>query len=164
MRHSSLRILLIMLSLCLIPPSFGATKARKRAKSTPVVAKPATKPPNAAKALRKRKTPKYKKTSGTALLPGASHISNGPWLEPTFADSTVGDVIDGEDLTVRRAAVAALGPYNGSVVVADPSTGRVLTIVNQKTAFRPGYQPCSTIKIVAAMAGLSEGVIDRDTN
>jgi cell division protein FtsI/penicillin-binding protein 2 len=72
--------------------------------------------------------------------------------------------VDGEDLTVRRAAVEALGPYNGTVVVADPQTGRVLTIVNQKTAFRGGYQPCSTVKVYAALAGLNEGIIDRDTN
>jgi cell division protein FtsI/penicillin-binding protein 2 len=91
-------------------------------------------------------------------------VASGPWLVPTYADSTLGDRVDGEDLTVRRAAVEALGPYNGTVVVADPLTGRILTIVNQKTAFKSGFQPCSTIKIVAAMAGLSEGVIDRNTS
>ena len=91
-------------------------------------------------------------------------MTGGPWLEPTFADSTVGDNVDGEDLTVRRAAVDALGPYNGTVVVADPQTGRVLTIVNQKLAFRSGFQPCSTVKIYAALAGLNERVIERDTN
>ena len=94
----------------------------------------------------------------------ARYVSGGPWLEPTFADSTVGDNVEGEDLTVRRAAVDALGPYNGTVVVADPQTGRVLTIVNQKTAFRGGFQPCSTVKIYAAMAGLNEGIIARDTS
>ena len=43
-----------------------------------------------------------------------------PWTTPTYADSAVGDNIDGEDLVVRKAAVDALGPYNGTVVVADP--------------------------------------------
>jgi penicillin-binding protein 2 len=86
-----------------------------------------------------------------------------PWTTPTFADSTAGDMVDGEDLTVRRAAVQALGPYNGSVVVVDPQTGRLLTIVNQKLAFKSGFEPCSTIKLVAALAGLSEGVIDQST-
>lgn len=43
-----------------------------------------------------------------------------PWTEPTYADSTVGDNIEGEDLVVRKAAVDALGPYNGTVVVSDP--------------------------------------------
>ena len=88
----------------------------------------------------------------------------GRGWKPTFADSTVGDNVEGEDLTVRRAAVDALGPYNGTVVVADPETGRILTIVNQKTAFRGGFQPCSTVKIYAALAGLNEGIIARDTN
>src|SRR5262249_32509763 len=31
-------------------------------------------------------------------------------------DPTIGDNVDGEDLAVRRAAVAALGTLNGSVV------------------------------------------------
>src|SRR6185437_3948859 len=53
-----------------------------------------------------------------------------PWTEPTYADSTVGDNVDGEDLVVRKAAVDALGPYNGSIVVADPQTGRILSMVN----------------------------------
>src|SRR5579864_6096787 len=57
------------------------------------------------------------------------HIVYNPWTEPTYADSTVGDNVDGEDLVVRRAAVDALGPYNGSVVVADADNGRVLSIV-----------------------------------
>jgi cell division protein FtsI/penicillin-binding protein 2 len=91
------------------------------------------------------------------------NVSGGPWKEPTFADSTSGDDISGEDLTIRQAAVNALGPYNGSVVVADPKTGRILTIVNQKLALGSGFQPCSTIKLVCALAGLHEGVVDRET-
>lgn len=86
-----------------------------------------------------------------------------PWSTPTYADSTLGDVTEGEDPVVRRAAVEALGPYNGSVVVADPFTGRILAMVNQKLARTGAYQPCSTIKLVAAVAGLHEGIIDRET-
>ena len=71
--------------------------------------------------------------------------------------------MDGEDLDVRRAAVEALGPLNGSVVVSDPDTGRVLAMVNQKLALSDGYQPCSTIKVPVAFAALSEGIIERDT-
>ena len=89
----------------------------------------------------------------------ARNIPGGPWKTPTFADSTEGDSIDGEDLMVRRAAVQALGPYNGTVVVADPNNGRILTIVNQKLAYQSGFEPCSTIKIVAALAGLQEGIL-----
>ncbi len=54
----------------------------------------------------------------------------------------------------------ALGPYNGSVVVADPETGRILTIVNQKLALKGAYQPCSTVKMVVSMASLSEGIVN----
>jgi cell division protein FtsI/penicillin-binding protein 2 len=86
-----------------------------------------------------------------------------PWSEPTYADSTIGDFIDGENLVVRRAAVDALGPYNGSVVAVDPSTGRILTMVNQKVALKSGFQPCSTIKVVVSLAGLGEGLIERNT-
>src|ERR1017187_8025593 len=90
-------------------------------------------------------------------------IAGGPWTEPTFADSTLGDHVDGEDLNVRRAAVEALGPYNGSVVAVDPASGRVLTMVNQKIATGSGFQPCSTIKVSVALAGLSEKVIQPAT-
>ncbi|MGI8741068.1 MAG: penicillin-binding transpeptidase domain-containing protein [Bryobacteraceae bacterium] len=86
-----------------------------------------------------------------------------PWTEPTFADSSSADAVDGEDLMVRRAAIQALGPYNGTIVVADPRTGRILTIVNQNLAYKSGFQPCSTIKLVAALGGLNEGVIERNT-
>lgn len=78
-------------------------------------------------------------------------------------DPTEGDNIDGDDLMVRRAAVAALGPVRGSVVVVDADTGRVLTIVNQKLALNGGFIPCSTIKLVTSVAALSEHLIDRDT-
>src|SRR5580704_1590155 len=74
------------------------------------------------------------------------------WDEPTYKDSTVNDKVDGEDLNVRKAAVDALGPLNGSVVVTDPTTGRVLTIVNQPLALGGGFQPCSTVKVSVALA------------
>jgi cell division protein FtsI/penicillin-binding protein 2 len=77
-------------------------------------------------------------------------------------DPTLGDNVDGDDLTVRRAAVEALGTQNGSVVAVDPSNGRVLSIVNQKLAFSNGFTPCSTIKLVTALAALSEHVVARD--
>jgi membrane peptidoglycan carboxypeptidase len=70
------------------------------------------------------------------------------------------DETTGEDMEVRRAAVAALAGHAGSVVVMDPKTGRVFTVVNQDWALRKGYKPCSTIKLVTGLAGLSEKVID----
>ncbi len=53
--------------------------------------------------------------------------------------------------------------YNGSVVAIDPSTGRILTVVNQKLAFSSGFIPCSTIKPTIALAALQEGLITRDS-
>lgn len=89
-------------------------------------------------------------------------VTTSPWTSPTFADSTQGDRVDGEDLMARRAAVEALGRYNGAVIVADPNSGRILSVVNQKLAYTGAFEPCSTIKIVAALAGLSEGIINQD--
>ena len=82
---------------------------------------------------------------------------------PTFADSSKADDASYDDPVVRAAAVSALGRYNGSVVAVDPSTGRILTVVNQKIAFGDGYIPCSTIKPTIALAALEENVITRDT-
>lgn len=78
-------------------------------------------------------------------------------------DPAAGDEIEGDDPTVRQAAVEALGARHGSVVVVDPSNGRVLTIVGQKLAFETGFIPCSTIKLVTALAALTEHVVERDT-
>ncbi len=77
-----------------------------------------------------------------------------------YADSPAGDWADGEDPVVRQAAVEALGRLNGSVVVADAQTGQILSMVNQKLALSDGYIPCSTIKLVAGLAALSEGLIE----
>lgn len=90
-------------------------------------------------------------------------IRGGPWTSPTYADSTEGDLLDGEDLEIRRAAVDALGSFNGSVVVVDTATGRILSMVNQKLALGSGFQPCSTVKVSVALAGLSEKVIGEKT-
>lgn len=161
MLHTSpARTFSLILALCIVTsaPAAAAKKSHSSKKYQHVAStKPITKPTRAS-AYKLRKA-KKRADSGSG-----TQVASGPWLEPTFADSTMGDNVDGEDLVVRRAAVDALGPYNGTVVVADPNTGKILTIVNQKTAFKAGFQPCSTIKIVAALAGLSEGIIDRNTS
>jgi cell division protein FtsI/penicillin-binding protein 2 len=74
-----------------------------------------------------------------------------------------GDVTTGEDPVVRQAAIDALGDMNGTAVVINPSTGRILAMVNQQLALSPGAEPCSTIKITVAMAALSEGLVTADT-
>jgi penicillin-binding protein 2 len=86
-----------------------------------------------------------------------------PWTEPTYADSTIGDNVEGEDMVVRKAAVDALGPYNGSVVITDPTSGRILSVVNQKLALKGAFQPCSTIKVMVSLASLHEGIVEPGT-
>ncbi|HEY3739577.1 MAG TPA: penicillin-binding transpeptidase domain-containing protein, partial [Bryobacteraceae bacterium] len=86
-----------------------------------------------------------------------------PWTEPSFGEPTVGDNEEGEDPVIRKAAVDALGPFNGTVVVVDPQNGRVLTVVNQKLALQSGHTPCSTVKLITSLAALKEGLIDRTT-
>ena len=72
-------------------------------------------------------------------------------------DLTEGDVTAGEDPIVRQAAMDALGNMNGTVVAIEPTSGRVLAMVNQKLALSSGAQPCSTINLSVALAALSEG-------
>ena len=82
----------------------------------------------------------------------------------SFADGIIaGDVTAGEDPVVRQAAIDALGNMNGTVVAIEPTSGRVLAMVNQKLALSSGAQPCSTIKLSVALAALSEGLISKDT-
>src|SRR6266571_3831825 len=66
------------------------------------------------------------------------------------------DSTTGEDMGVRNAAI---GNHAGTVVVMDPKSGRVYTVVNQEWALRRGFKPCSTIKLVTGVAGLCEKVI-----
>jgi cell division protein FtsI/penicillin-binding protein 2 len=78
-------------------------------------------------------------------------------------DPAKDDSVEYDEPQIRELAIAALGHERGSVVAVDPTNGRILTIVDQKMAFGAGFEPCSTIKPVIAMAGLQEGAITRDT-
>lgn len=64
---------------------------------------------------------------------------------------------------VRQAAIDALGDMNGTIVVIDPSDGRILAMVNQRLALSSGAEPCSTIKLTVALAALEEGIVTEDT-
>jgi cell division protein FtsI/penicillin-binding protein 2 len=82
----------------------------------------------------------------------------------SFAEDIAdGDQTVGEDPVVRAAAMDALGNMNGTVVAIEPTSGRVLAMVNQKLALASGAQPCSTIKLSVALAALSENLITKDT-
>ena len=82
----------------------------------------------------------------------------------SFADNlTAGDVTAGEDPVVRAAAIEALGNMNGTALAIDPSSGRILAMVNQQLALSSGAEPCSTIKLSVALAALDEGIVTKDT-
>ena len=165
------RNLLIILGLiicCMTLASAERKTSKTTTKTTATSKKTAAKRSTKAtprKATAKKPTAKKRKVTATKTYRRRTtrRRTYSPWDTPSFADSTWGDVVDGEDLVVRRAAVAALGPFNGTVVVADPDTGRILSIVNQKLAMTGAYTPCSTIKLVAGMAGLVEGIVEKDT-
>ena len=155
---------LTILALLISGVSSGATRAKRRQHRRVVAPTTAVRRARVVRAVATRRAPvrtAVARVSRNGAFAGAV-IAGGPWTEPTYADSTFGDVVDGEDPVIRRAAVEALGSYNGSVVVVDPTDGRILTMVNQKLALGSGFQPCSTIKVSVALAGLSEKVIQPD--
>lgn len=92
------------------------------------------------------------------------HVAAERFYASSFAENQgLGDVTAGEDPVVRQAAIAALGNMNGTAMAIDPSTGRILAMVNQKLALSHGAEPCSTIKLTVALAALQEGIVKRDT-
>lgn len=79
-------------------------------------------------------------------------------LRQETASNISKDSLEGEDSTIRRIAVEALGDKAGTVVVMDPRTGRIFSIVNQEWAVKRGFKPCSTIKLVSGMAAINENL------
>ena len=85
-------------------------------------------------------------------------------LKTETQQNIANDDTEGEDLEVRKAAINALGNRAGTVVVMEPQTGKVLSIVNQEWGIRRSFKPCSTIKLVTGVAGVNEKVIDQSGN
>ena len=151
---SLVRLALVILFLCLVG---GALRAATTTKKKPT---------------KKKATA----TAHTTSVSGQTTISHGshsrgrkqamawsPWHVSSFGEPAAGDNPTGEDRLVRAAATEALGNFNGSVVVVDPNSGRILSIVNQKLALSGAFTPCSTFKPVVAAAALREGIISGNT-
>ncbi|MDQ2747458.1 MAG: penicillin-binding transpeptidase domain-containing protein [Acidobacteriota bacterium] len=92
----------------------------------------------------------------------ARHIAFERGLRTETVENIARDNTDGEDLEVRAAAVNALGSHAGTILVMEAQTGKVVSIVNQDWAIRHSFKPCSTIKLVTAVAGINEKVIGDD--
>ncbi len=96
------------------------------------------------------------------LLVSVSNLSaqsSDSYLKETTTRNISADDLSGEDLEIRRTAVEALDTAAGTVVVMNVRTGRVYSIVNQQWAIREGFKPCSTIKLVTGVAGVTERLI-----
>ena len=158
-----LALILLGLLVLLLPEASGrSVRVGARGKARDQVADPPRR--RSTRAVKKRSARPVKAT----VKGGKRHKKRARryrpiWTESSFADSAAGDILNGEDLIVRESALFALGPLNGSVVVVDPHSGRLLSIVNQKLALSGGEQPCSTIKLPVALAALNEGLITRET-
>jgi penicillin-binding protein 2 len=139
------RFLIVLLAVSLASPLvYGIASVPKKAQ--------------ARKAQAQKKQIVAKQVVASAPKPKPAPVPRAKPSAPTD-----GDVTSGEDAVVRQAAVDALGKRNGTIVVTDAMTGRILAMVNQKMALKNGFQPCSTIKIPVALAALSESVIERET-
>lgn len=145
----------------------ASTTAKSKSSKTAAASTAASNRRTAAKPKALVPTSRTPLVAGSAKRRATTRTTRGrrydPWREPNFTSPTDGDDASGEDPVVRQAAVDALGNFNGSIVVVDPSNGRVLSVVNQKLAFKSGFTPCSTIKLMTSLAALSEGLVDRTT-
>ncbi|HEX6503260.1 MAG TPA: penicillin-binding transpeptidase domain-containing protein [Terriglobales bacterium] len=104
------------------------------------------------------------RSRGSRRYAGRRHRYYERFYTSSFAEDIAdGDQAAGEDPVVRAAAMDALGNMNGTVLAIEPTSGRILTIINQKLALSSGAQPCSTIKLSVALAALSENLINKDT-
>jgi membrane carboxypeptidase/penicillin-binding protein len=154
-----LRLVVIVAALGLAPAVFAAhVNPRRRLRH--LASSHSTTARSAAVASASAHRATITRTSAT----GSRHRYHEHFFMSSFADGiTGGDITDGEDPVVRQAAIDALGNMNGTVVAIEPTSGRVLAMVNQKLALSSGAQPCSTIKLSVALAALSEGLISKDT-
>lgn len=161
LKKASLAVLLIFVFAV---SSFAASVSSRRYR---------TRQPSESKTAQKRiSTLKHSRRvarAGKATTRGTRASKRHRYYERFYAnsfvndDQTAGDTTAGEDPVVRAAAVEALGNMNGTIVALDPTSGRILAMVNQKLALSEGAQPCSTIKVSVALAALSEGIIHKDT-
>lgn len=76
------------------------------------------------------------------------------------AESATADQIDA---MLEQVAVTSLGDREGAVIVMDPATGRIRTVVNPVLAFEQAYPPGSAIKPFTALAALKSGLINEES-
>src|ERR1044071_3429672 len=70
---------------------------------------------------------------------------------------------DAIDAALERAAGAALGEREGTIIVMDAQNGRLRAVVNPRVAFEQAFPPGSAIKPFTALAAMRTGLIDDET-
>jgi cell division protein FtsI/penicillin-binding protein 2 len=166
-KGKSLLRLFVAFFTCL--PLAGISWAAHINTSTHTPSKAKTQQRKVSESQRTRRRMRHLARSRSANLTRASvstrrhHYYERFHLSSFAEDIASGDITAGEDPIVRQAAIDALGNMNGTVVAIEPTSGRVLAMVNQKLALSSGAQPCSTIKLSVALAALSEGLVSKDT-
>lgn len=83
-------------------------------------------------------------------------------LKKTASENISKDNSVGEDLSIRKIVIDAIGDNAATAIVMETQTGKILTAVNQDWAYRKAFPPCSTIKLITTVAGLNEDIIDED--
>ena len=155
--------------LCLVmfgPTAIAATKKKAHHSSTTTTAtahKAAVRPKTAGAKAVAAKAPALKTaTGGKTVVRGRGArprlaVRRTRYVERFTANSfsdnlTLGDVTEGEDPVVRAAAIRALGNMNGTAIAIDPTTGRILAMVNQKLALSRGAEPDPAVAQLASAA------------
>ena len=162
---SPLRLLsILLLSWAFFALSGSAATVNTRSLTSPKPKSPAVhEPVHARKRMRRLARSRTVRPRSVRAAHRRHHYYERFYTSSFAQDITEGDHTEGEDPVVRQAAIDALGNMNGTVVAIEPTSGRILAMVNQKLALSSGAQPCSTIKLSVALAALSEGVVDKET-
>lgn len=87
---------------------------------------------------------------------------DGPTAPVDGAQASINE--DEIDASLERAAKAALGAREGTVIVMDAQTGRLRAVINPRIAFEQAFPPGSAIKPFTALAALRAGLIDAETS
>lgn len=104
------------------------------------------------KVLSGNKDTDLKKTSVAVSVPGAD--KNG--AENSNLIGEYNDDLSKENPRFRLIALRALKDHRGSVIVMNPRTGQIYTIVNQDGAFRRQLTAGSTFKVITSLAAIEE--------
>lgn len=161
-KNSASRLIVFVASLALVAPTAIAATINTRPLTSPRKPRTVRETPHARRHMhhlaRSRRV-----RSRTVHALKRHHYYERFYASSYSDDITDGDITAGEDPIVRQAAIDAMGNMNGTAVAIEPTSGRILAMVNQKLALSSGAQPCSTIKLSVALAALSEGIITKET-